>query len=81
MLSLIYRRERKMKTEAQIRAQKKWEKKAIIDKSIRLNRNTDADIIDYLAGANITSFQGYVKELIRQDIQTHRGKRKAAKNG
>ncbi len=65
-----------MKTEAQIRANRKWEKKTIIDKSIRLNKNTDKDIIDYLNDADIKSFQGYVKELIRKDIQQHQEEQK-----
>lgn len=35
--------------------------------SLKLNRNTDADIIDKLE--SVDSIQGYIKRLIRQDIK------------
>ena len=34
---------------------------------IKLNKNTDKDILDYLDG--ITNKQGYIKELIRKDMK------------
>lgn len=34
---------------------------------IKLNKNTDKDILDYLD--NIQNKQGYIKELIRKDMK------------
>lgn len=34
---------------------------------IKLNKNTDKDILDYLGG--IPNKQGYIKELIRKDMK------------
>ena len=34
---------------------------------IKLNKNTDKDILDYLG--NIPNKQGYIKELIRKDMK------------
>lgn len=34
---------------------------------IKLNKNTDKDILDYLGG--IINKQGYIKELIRKDMK------------
>lgn len=34
---------------------------------IKLNKNTDKDILDYLD--NIPNKQGYIKELIRKDMK------------
>jgi len=56
-------------TEAQKRAQKKYDeahKKDFRIVQLKLNRETDADIIEKLeASGNI---QGYIKSLIRADI-------------
>lgn len=52
-------------TEAQKRATMKWREKAIKRYEINLNRNTDADCIDYLEGKNV---QGEFKRLIRKEI-------------
>ena len=58
-----------MTTEAQKRAQKKYDE-ASKDKwrmiHLKLNRETDADIIEKLEQAD--SIQGYIKSLIRADI-------------
>ena len=55
-----------MKTsEAQKRAVAKYEKANIRRIVIKLNRNTDQDIIEHLN--NIENVQGYIKELIRRD--------------
>ena len=58
-----------MTTEAQKRAQRKWDaanKENRRSVRLNLNRETDADIIAKLdSEANI---QGYIKELIRQDL-------------
>ena len=56
-------------TEAQKRAQKKYDE-ANKDKwrmiHLKLNRQTDADIIEKLEQSE--NIQGYIKELIRADI-------------
>ena len=58
-----------MTTEAQKRAQKKYDE-ANKDKfrmiHLKLNRESDADIIEKLEQSN--NIQGYIKELIRADI-------------
>lgn len=61
-----------MWTEAQKRAQSKYDAKATIQYHLKLNRVTDADIIDRLdAVAELETKQGYIKRLIRQDIDRH----------
>ena len=57
-------------TEAQKRATAKYQEANTRLLSIRLNFNTDQDIIDRLN--QVESKAGYIKELIRQDIR--RGK-------
>jgi len=47
-------------------ARKKWVKENTSTVCIRLNHNTDSDIVKKLD--TITNRQGYIKELIRQDI-------------
>lgn len=58
-----------MTTEAQKRAQKKYDE-ASRDKwrmiHLKLNRASDADIIDKLE--SVDNIQGYIKTLIRADI-------------
>lgn len=56
-----------MATEAQIRANNKFNKANTKMVSLRLNYNTDADIIKRLD--EVDSKMGYIKELIRKDIQ------------
>ena len=53
-------------TEAQARATKKYQKNNTRMITIRLNLNTDADIIRRLE--EVDSKQGYIKELIRKDM-------------
>lgn len=57
----------KMVSEAQNRANKKYQEKNTRLMTIRLNYNTDADIIAKLE--QVPSKQGYIKELIRADIK------------
>ena len=57
-----------MKTRAEIRAINKYNKANTKIYPIRLNFNTDKDIIEKLEA--VESKQGYIKELIRKDI-TH----------
>lgn len=58
-----------MATEAQKRAQKKYDE-ANKDKwrmiHLKLNRETDAEIIEKLE--QVPSIQGYIKDLIRADL-------------
>lgn len=65
----MVRREKNMTTEAQKRAQKRYDE-ANKDKfrmiHLKLNRETDADIIEKLEQSE--NIQGYIKELIRADI-------------
>lgn len=56
-----------MATEAQIRANNKFNKANTKMVSLRLNYNTDADIIKKLN--EVQSKMGYIKELIRKDMQ------------
>ena len=53
-------------TESQIRASVKYNKENTVQISLKLNRSTDADLIDSLN--RIANKQGYIKELIRIDI-------------
>lgn len=56
-------------TEAQKRATAKYQAKNTRMFTIRLNFNTDQDIIDKLE--QVESMSGYIKKLIRQDIAGH----------
>ena len=53
-------------TESQSRASVKYNKENTVQISLKLNRITDADLIDNLN--RVTNKQGYIKELIRRDI-------------
>lgn len=57
-------------TKAQLRATAKYQKENTRLYTLRLNLNTDADIIAKLE--QVESMSGYIKKLIRQDIR--RGK-------
>lgn len=54
-------------TEAQKRAREKYEKANTVQLHFKLNRNTDADILAKLE--SVDNKQGYIKELIRDDIK------------
>lgn len=56
-----------MTTQAQKRAQEKYDRANTVQIHLKLNINTDADIIEALRGAGNT--QGYIKELIRSSIK------------
>lgn len=45
--------------------QAKYAKANTVTKTVQLNKETDKDIIELLA--NVNNFQGYIKDLIRQD--------------
>ena len=53
-------------TESQVRASIKYNKENTVQISLKLNRSTDADLIDSLN--RVANKQGYIKELIRKDI-------------
>lgn len=55
-----------MATEAQIRAQARYDKANTKQFHLKLNRNTDWDVIDKLN--SVPSKQGYIKALIRADL-------------
>lgn len=56
-----------MVSEAAKRAQARYEAANTVQVKLKLNRRTDADIIEKLDGA--PSKQGYIKQLIREDIR------------
>lgn len=56
-----------MTSEAQIRATKKYDEENTVRLSLKLNKTTDADILDKLG--EVESKQGYIKELIRRDLK------------
>ena len=53
-------------TESQIRASVKYNKENTVQISLKLDRSTDADLIESLN--RVANKQGYIKELIRRDI-------------
>lgn len=57
-----------MVSEAQKRATVKYQKENKINKTVSLYKKGDADIIEHIATKK--SFGGYVKELIRKDIES-----------
>ena len=56
-------------TKAQLKATAKYQKANTKSYVIRLNLNTDTDIIEKLE--QVESKQGYIKQLIRADIAGH----------
>jgi hypothetical protein len=56
-----------MTSEAQKRANERYDKENTIRLSLKLNKTTDADILAKLE--SVESKQGYIKELIREDIR------------
>ena len=55
-----------MASRAQVKAAVKYNKEKTILVSIRLNKETDKDIIEILN--SVGNKQGYIKQLIREDI-------------
>ncbi|MBR6158130.1 MAG: hypothetical protein IKQ27_14325 [Lachnospiraceae bacterium] len=58
--------EKKKSSDAQLRAQQKYDKVNTRNYHLKLNRNTDADVIEKLD--SVESIQGYIKGLVRDDI-------------
>ena len=54
-------------TEARLKANAKYDKKTIKGMYLKLNRNTDADIIEHLE--TVGNKHGYIKDLIRTDMK------------
>ena len=54
-------------TDAQIRAHQKYNAKATKQVPLRFNLKTDADILEKLYSTD--NIQGYIKQLIRADIE------------
>lgn len=55
-----------MATEAQIKAQAKYDAENTRQVHLKLNRRTDSDVLERLD--NVPSKQGYIKRLIREDL-------------
>ena len=58
-------------TEAQKNASKKYDKENTRTFTIKLNYNTDADLIAFLE--MLSNVQGYIKELISRDLRRKTG--------
>lgn len=58
-------------TEKQKRYDQDWKAKNTTRIALRLNNNTDADIIEFLDTLN--NKQGYIKDLIREDMKKQNG--------
>lgn len=56
-----------MATEAQLKAQRIYDKMYTRQVHMKLNRRTDADILEKLE--SVPNRQGYIKKLIRADIE------------
>lgn len=56
-----------MATEAQIKAQAKYDAKNTRQLHLKLNRRTDWDVLEKLD--SVPSKQGYIKKLIRADLE------------
>ncbi len=59
-----------MVSEAQNRAQAKYDKANTTQIQMKLNRKNDADILEKLA--SVGNKQGYIKALIRADIEANK---------
>ena len=52
--------------------QDRYEAKTIRRFALKINRNTDADILDHLE--SLDNVQGYIKDLIRDDLRRRASK-------
>ena len=59
-----------MTSEAQKRASAKYDKTNTVQVILKLNKNTDGDILDKLRA--VPNRQGYIKSLIREDLKNSR---------
>ncbi|MGX8833951.1 hypothetical protein ACWG0P_07030 [Amedibacillus sp. YH-ame6] len=53
-------------SEAQKKASAKYDKENVVGKYLKLNKNTDQDIIEFLKGKNL---QTLFKKLVRDEIE------------
>ena len=60
-----------MATDAQIKAQAKYDAENTRQVHLKLNRNTDKDVLERLD--DVPSKQGYIKRLIREDLERKEG--------
>lgn len=56
-----------MRSEAKKKSENRWQKENIIRVTVKLYKNTDADLIDYLS--DMKNRNGYIKQLIREDMK------------
>ncbi len=61
----------KKTSDSQIRANAKYDKDNIVNIHIKLNKNTDTDILQRLS--EVGAKQTYIKKLIRKDIEENEG--------
>lgn len=54
-------------TQAQRRAQARYDKRNTRQINLKLNFHTDADVLEKLE--SVDSMQGYIKRLIREDVE------------
>lgn len=66
-----------MASEAQRKATARYDANNTVRISLKFNLNTDIDILDKLE--NVANKTGYIKELIRDDIQKNAGKKENLK--
>ena len=59
---------KKTVSESQLKAQKKYDSVNTMGIHLKLNKNTDIDIIEKLN--SVENKQGYIKELIRKDMKS-----------
>ena len=57
----------RMASEAQIKAQKKYDAENTLQVHLKLNRRTDGDVLEKLD--SVPNKQGYIKQLIRADLK------------
>ena len=60
-----------MATEAQRKAQRRYDAKNTVQVHIKLNLRTDKDVLEKLD--EVPSKQGYIKRLIREDLERKEG--------
>ena len=56
-----------MRTDAKRKYENRWQKENVIRVTVKLYKNTDADLIDYLS--DLKNRNGYIKQLIRDDMK------------
>ncbi|WP_300077700.1 hypothetical protein [uncultured Thomasclavelia sp.] len=59
-----------VRSEAQKRADKNYNKNSVVVKIIKFNKSKDKDILDFIE--NKKPFMTYIKDLIRKDIENEK---------